>query len=196
MRYKDFWSNDMIQSLTELYPYESNSHIANTLGVSTTAVANKGRELRLKKDTKSRFNNNLQSVRFLFPDHSYQEIANIIGLHISTVKKIAKRYGLKRTSEEEWNIRSRIRKETIRKEYRRVIYGLPPRCPRLKVVSNPKKISLRCKLKKLGYRCERGSNIMYFDVDLHRDTKKEECGHKLGFVFLPWEGNSSVYSNI
>ena len=43
------WTDDMLHTLTTLYPTHTLGDIADVLGISDTAVSNKGKELGLKR---------------------------------------------------------------------------------------------------------------------------------------------------
>lgn len=174
----------MIETIKELYPIESCNYIARILNISPWAVYCKGLELGLKKTTKRRFIENEESVKALYPTNSCREIAEIIGIHTTTVKRIVARLGLKRTPEEDYEIRSRIRKSLVRKEYRRILFGLE-QTSKIKVVKNPKKYNLRYKLKKHGYKCDWAGNVIYFSSDIKRYPKWEQEAVAIGFRIEP-----------
>jgi hypothetical protein len=65
------------------------------------------------------------------------------------------------------------RRETLKAEKRRVLFGLEQKT-KLKVVAAPhKKVSYRYVLKKRGYIVTRGSNVVYYDSNTSRSERAE-----------------------
>ena len=113
-----------------------------------------------------------------------------------SVSRIAAKLGLKRTKEEIYRVSSRVRGEMIRRERRRVIFGLSP-ATRIKVVSNRARVRLRSRLKGIGYVVGQERNILYYTGNVERKERLECRGVKLGLHFLPFPGNElSVLSTI
>ena len=182
MRYKDFWTDNMIQALTDMFPVESNISIARKLGVSESAVSVKGRELGLKKGVKRKTVENEESVRALIPYHSYTEISRLVGISRAAVRRIAKKLNLDIDASERVNIRRRVRNELIRKEKARVIWGLD-QISNIKVVTNSRKISPRYRMRRIGYTCHRGGNTLYYHDRMERNIRLETMGRTLGLRF-------------
>lgn len=75
------------------------------------------------------------------------------------------------------------RKETIKKERRRVLFGLEQKT-RLKVVQSPReKIYLRYNLRRHGYEICRGDNKAYITELTQRSPSMEARAEKMGIIF-------------
>ena len=90
------------------------------------AVKEKARSLGLKKAVKSRWMEHADYVRNHFAHRSYAEIGKELGISREYARRIAVRMGLKRTALEDFKVLSRIHSDIMRRERRRVIFGLSP----------------------------------------------------------------------
>lgn len=183
---KTIWTDDSIAYLKENYPYTTDTAIAQHLCVNRKTVSLKAKELGLEKGIRPEWLDLAERVRELHDSHSNAEIAAITGISSRSVSRIVAVLGLRRTKKEEQNIRSRIRQDIMKREKRRVIFGLPP-ITRIKVVTNKPRIKMRHSLKKAGYLVIRGQNVMYYHPDMERDHSREDIGRKLGLRFEPWD---------
>ncbi|ROT11456.1 hypothetical protein EEL50_14030 [Muribaculaceae bacterium Isolate-105 (HZI)] len=183
---KTIWTDDSIAYLKENYPYTTDTAIAQHLCVNRKTVSLKAKELGLEKGIRPEWLDLAERVRELHDSHSNAEIAAITGISSRSVSRIVAVLGLRRTKKEEQNIRSRIRQDIMKREKRRVIFGLPP-ITRIKVVTNKPRIKMRHSLKKAGYLVIRGQNVMYYHPDMERDHSRENIGRKLGLRFEPWD---------
>ena len=174
----------MVAVLAELYPVETTAYTAGILGMSETAVKNKARKLGIIKTAKSRWLERAEHIRSHFQEKSFSEMGRELGITKTSVSRIASRLGLKRTRKEIGKMSSRIRSELIRRERRRVIFGLAP-MTRIKVVSNRARVRLRSRMKGIGYIVGRERNILYYTVSLIRREHLEQRGVRLGLCFLP-----------
>ena len=147
---KSRWNDSLIAVLAETYPVETTAYTAALLGMSETAVKNKAKKLGIVKVAKSRWMERAEHIRSHFQDKSFSEMAKELGISKMSVSRIAVKLGLKRTKEEIYRVSSRVRGEMIRRERRRVIFGLSP-ATRIKVVSNRARVRLRSRLKGIGY---------------------------------------------
>lgn len=180
------WTEKALALLTEHYPTGSISDIAAMTGMCETAVKDMARRLGLCKTGATKISADMiQHVQEHFHEHSVREIADELGISSSSVNRIKNRLGLKKTCQQKRDMHSRVRSEIIRRERRRVIFGLNP-ITRIKVVTNRARIQLRCKLKSLGYIVNRTSNVLYYTVSLERRDILEANGQKLGLRFLPY----------
>lgn len=141
---KNLWTEEMLRTLAELYPMETNAFTASVLQVGETAVKEKAREL-----------------------------------------------GLKRSKPESYQVSSRVRMEMIRRERRRVIFGLDP-VTRIKVISHRAKVRLRSRLKSKGYVISGHKNVMYFTDHTQRKEKLENKATKLGLTFQPFPDDEVI----
>ena len=183
---KTIWTDDSIAYLKENYPYTTDTAIAQHLCVNRKTVSLKAKELGLEKGIRPEWLDLAERVRELHDSHSNAEIAAITGISSRSVSRIVAVLGLRRTKKEEQSIRSRIRQDIMKREKRRVIFGLPP-ITRIKVVTNKSRIKMRHSLKKAGYLVIRGQNVMYYHPDMERDHSREDIGRKLGLRFEPWD---------
>ena len=183
---KTIWTDDSIAYLKENYPYTTDTAIAHHLCVNRKTVSLKAKERGLEKGIRPEWLDLAERVRELHSSHSNAEIAAITGISSRSVSRIVAVLGLRRTKEEEQSIRSRIRQDIMKREKRRVIFGLPP-ITRIKVVTNKPRIKMRHSLKKAGYLVIRGQNVMYYHPDMERDHSREDIGRKLGLRFEPWD---------
>lgn len=183
---KTIWTDDSIAYLKENYPYTTDTAIAQHLCVNRKTVSLKAKELGLEKGIRPEWLDLAERVRELHDSHSNAEIAAITGISSRSVSRIVAVLGLRRTKKEEQSIRSRIRQDIMKREKRRVIFGLPP-ITRIKVVTNKPRIKMRHSLKKAGYLVIRGQNVMYYHSDMERDHSREDIGRKLGLRFEPWD---------
>lgn len=123
----------------------------------------------------------------MIKDYSYCEIADRLKVSLSTVKRIIRFNNLKRTREDEANIRARTRRELVRAERRRAIFGLDQKTD-IKVFTNRERNALKYCLKRRKYIfLRRGDNTAYFDTSTNRYPPYEERGRKLGLKFKPLE---------
>lgn len=183
---KTIWTDDSIAYLKENYPYTTDTAIAQHLCVNRKTVSLKAKELGLEKGIRPEWLDLAERVRELHSSHSNTEIAAITGISSRSISRIVAVLGLRRTKKEEQSIRSRIRQDIMKREKRRVIFGLPP-ITRIKVVTNKPRIKMRHSLKKAGYLVIRGQNVMYYHPDMERDHSREDIGRKLGLRFEPWD---------
>lgn len=183
---KTIWTDDSIAYLKENYPYTTDTAIARHLCVNRKTVSLKAKELGLEKGIRPEWLDLAERVRELHDSQSNAEIAAITGISSRSVSRIVAVLGLRRTKKEEQSIRSRIRQDIMKREKRRMIFGLPP-ITRIKVVTNKPRIKMRHSLKKAGYLVIRGQNVMYYHPDMERDHSREDIGRKLGLRFEPWD---------
>lgn len=183
---KTIWTDDSIAYLKENYPHTTDTAIAQHLCVNRKTVSLKAKELGLEKGIRPEWLDLAERVRELHGSHSNAEIATITGISSRSVSRIVAVLGLRRTKKEEQSIRSRIRQDIMKREKRRVIFGLPP-ITKIKVVTNKPRIKMRHSLKKAGYLVIRGQNVMYYHPDMERDHSREDIGRKLGLRFEPWD---------
>lgn len=115
---------------------------------------------------------------------SYAEIAAIMGISRRSVMRIAAQWNIIRTPEETSVIMSRSRKELLRKEKRRVTFGLDQKT-RLKVFPNKERHKLRFLLKRRGYIVVPGDNRIFYPKEKIRKYDYEIKGKSLGLKFYP-----------
>lgn len=115
---------------------------------------------------------------------SYGDMAALLGISRRSVMRIAAQWNIYRTPEQTRLIMSNSRKELIKKEKRRVTFGLEQKT-RLKVFSNKERHKLRYLLKRKGYVVIPGNNIVYYPNERIRKHDYEIRGRKLGLKFQP-----------
>lgn len=184
MKKKIRWTDEMIGILSDLYPVETTSHTASVLGVCENTVKKKARELGIEKFAKAKWLERAEFIRTHFYDKSFSEIGKALGITKNSVSRIAEQIGLKRTEKETSDMKSRVRGELIKREKRRMIFGLDP-ISRIKVVTNRPRIKLRSWLKTKGYIVGEKRNVMYYPSGITRRHLQESRGAELGLRFLP-----------
>ena len=176
----------MSEGLIALYPNEKISRIAEIMGMSEATVKRMARQLGLKKP--SRYRNMSQSQKDIIISSFYKcslsEIVSKTGCSRKNIMMFAREQGLKRTKEQNRAIMSRIRSEIIKKERRRVLFGLDP-ITNIKVVTNRAKIHMRHWFKRAGYIVERCSSIIFYHSGVVRNLRQEMAAYKLGLRFEP-----------
>lgn len=188
---KLIWTDEMVDTLRNHYPVETNSYTASVLGVSEKSVNKKASELGIGKFAKSKWLERAEYIRNHFYDKSFAEIGKDLGISKWSVSRIAGQIGLKRTEKETSHVSSRVRGELIRRERRRMIFGLEP-LTNIKVVTNRARIRLRSRLKAKGYIVSDERNVMYYPSDLERQPRQESVGIKLGLKFKPLPAEEEV----
>ena len=154
------------------------------LGVSEGTVKKKASELGLTKYVKSKWLERAEYIRRHFNEPSFAEIGNALGISKWSVARIAAELGLKRNRAVNSSVASRVRVDTIKRERRRILFGLSP-ITRLKVVCNRPRIRLRSRMKSKGYIVSRGENTVYYTSDIIRNENQEQRGRALGLRILP-----------
>lgn len=184
MKKKIRWTDEMIGILRDLYPVETTSYTASVLGVCENTIKKKARELGIEKFAKAKWLERAEYIRSHFYDKSFSEIGRALGITKNSVSRIAEQIGLKRTDKETSDMKSRVRGELIKREKRRMIFGLDP-ITHIKVVTNRPRIKLRAWLKTKGYIVGDKRNVMYYPSDITRRHEHECRGAELGLRFLP-----------
>ena len=147
---KTDWTDRMLAALVELYPVETTAYTAAVLNLSESTVKLKARELGLVKMAKSRWMERADYIRNHFQECSFSEIGKALGITRMSVGRIAAALGLKRSSEEKHLISSRIRTQMVKRERRRIVFGLEP-ITGIRVISNRAKVRVRSNMKSNGY---------------------------------------------
>lgn len=184
MKKKIRWTDEMIRTLQELYPVETNAYTASVLGIGEKSVTKKAKELGIGKFAKSRWMERADYIRAHFDTKSFAEMGRKLGIAKWSVARIAGQIGLRRTDKETSDVSSRVRTELIQREKRRMIFGLDP-VTHIKVVTNRPRIKLRAWLKSKGYIVGEQRNVMYYPAEIERRTVQESRGKKLGLSFIP-----------
>ena len=188
---KNRWDERKTALLAETYPVETTAYTAGVVGMSETAVKNKARKMGIVKVAKSGWLERAEHIKSHFHEKSFSEMGRELGISKMSVSRIAAKLGLRRTKEQVYKVSSRIRCEMIRRERRRVIFGLDP-VTRIKVVSNRARVRLRSRLKGIGYIVSEERNILYYTVSLVRKEHLEHRGTKLGLRFLPFPQDTTT----
>lgn len=123
--------------------------------------------------------------------YSIREIAEELKVSTSTVNRIIKAHGIERSKEDESTMRSRIRKNLVRAERRRALFGFDQRT-NIKIFTNRECAKLKYCLKRRKYIfLHRGDKTAYFDAGTVRHDGYEKKGVKLGLKFQPLESQIS-----
>ena len=174
----------MIDTLKELYPTETVEAVALRLGLGRTSVKKKAVELGIEKGMKREWLEKANEIRSLHSTYSISEISDRVGVSARTVSRIISSLNLRKDKSEERAMRSRIRTEMVKRERRRVVFGLDP-ITNIKVVTNKKKIALRHKFKRMGCLVSRGANIIYYSDDNILSPEHISAGRALGLRLMP-----------
>ena len=105
-----------------------------------------------------------------------------LGISRTTVSRMARKLELSRSKEMGYAMSSRVRREMVRRERRRAIFGLDP-LTRLKVISHRAKVRIRSRLKAKGYITGVHRNILYFTEATCRKARLEAKAARLGLAF-------------
>ena len=193
---KTDWTDRMLAALVELYPVETTAYTAAVLNLSESTVKLKARELGLVKMAKSRWMERADYIRNHFQECSFSEIGKALGITRMSVGRIAATLGLKRSSEEKHLISSRIRTQMVKRERRRIVFGLEP-ITGIRVISNRAKVRVRSNMKSNGYIISEEHNVIYYTGTTERRKRLESRGIRLGLHILPLpEDSSALSSNI
>lgn len=135
-------------------------------------------------------------VKEMMSSHSNSEIAEHLHISICSVKNIISENKWKRSKEDAFNIRSRVRKNLIRAEKRRTLFGLEQKT-NLKVFSNPERLRLRRYFRRLNYIIRsRGAMTICYDDSTRRSSVFEERGRKVGLSFMKLESEQPINTTI
>ena len=193
---KTDWTDRMLAALVELYPVETTAYTAAVLNLSESTVKLKARELGLVKMAKSRWMERADYIRNHFQECSFSEIGKALDITRMSVGRIAAAIGLKRSSEEKHLISSRIRTQMVKRERRRIVFGLEP-ITGIRVISNRAKVRVRSNMKSNGYIISEEHNVIYYTGSTERRERLESRGIRLGLHILPFpEDCSALSSNI
>ena len=213
---KTDWTDRMLAALVELYPVETTAYTAAVLNLSESTVKLKARELGLVKMAKSRWMERADYIKNHFQECSFSEIGKALGItrmsvggiaaaiglarageeRRMSVGRIAAALGLKRTGEEKHLISSRIRTQMVKRERRRIVFGLEP-VTGIRVISNRAKVRVRSNMKSNGYIISEEHNVIYYTGTTERRERLESRGIRLGLHILPLpEDSSTLSSNI
>ncbi|WP_192914208.1 MarR family transcriptional regulator [Bacteroides uniformis] len=193
---KTDWTDRMLAALVELYPVETTAYTAAVLNLSESTVKLKARELGLVKMAKSKWMERADYIRNHIQECSFSEIGKALGITRMSVGRIAAALGLKRSSEEKHLISSRIRTQMVKRERRRIVFGLEP-VTGIRVISNRAKVRVRSNMKSNGYIISEEHNVIYYTGTTERRECLESRGIRLGLHILPLpEDSSALSSNI
>ncbi|MCS2963821.1 MarR family transcriptional regulator [Bacteroides thetaiotaomicron] len=191
---KTNWTDRMLAALVELYPVETTAYTAAVLNLSESTVKLKARELGLVKMAKSKWMERADYIRNHFQECSFSEIGKALGITRMSVGRIAAAIGLKRTGEEKHLISSRIRTQMVKRERRRIVFGLEP-ITGIRVISNRAKVRVRSNMKSNGYIISEEHNVIYYTGSMERRERLESQGIRLGLHILPLPEDSTVLSS-
>lgn len=193
---KYVWTPERLEILCSLYPVENNNYIAEILGLSERSVRVKASKLGLQKYIKSAYLEQAMYIRTHFGTKSYSEMAMDLNISNAKVCRIVKRLGLKRTRMETRSIQSERRSRLVRRERRRIIFGLDP-VSNIKVVTNRPRIELRHRLLNKGYIPGSSRFEMYIPSGVKRNLRQEAFGNSLGLKFIPiTQENENIYLHV
>lgn len=181
---------EQLEWLKENFCHTKNQKLADELGTSSRSVTRMARTLGLWKTSEF-----VAAMQQNAADHAARaNRANGGNAGTKNLLLYGKAYRFKagesnkdRMSKEAFKEMHRkigeSRKETFRKEKRRVLFGLEQKTG-LRVVQAPKtKISLRNGLRKKGYEIARASNVALITAATHRSEVMERRAISMGITF-------------
>ena len=176
--------------LAKHYKHTKNQDIAERLNVSYRSVPRLAKRRGLKKSPQfmrkcqeeaAKKANESNRINGTYPPKGYR-IPNSEKNHFRKGEKPIDRIGAKREAERIAKSAA-SRRETLKLERARALYGLP-RQTKLLVVRKPKKHrQMRYDLKKRGYVIERGGTVAYYNENTNRNLVLEQTP-RTGFTFL------------
>ncbi len=178
------WNEERDQALIELFPVMKNAELCTLFGISERCLIKNARRLGLKKGLNKKKKMRREHVRTHFRSMSLQKIAQDIGVTKATVSRIAASLGLTRTQQEMRDFNAKHRVMLVKRERRRIIFGLEP-VSDIKVVTNRKRITLRYRMKRKGYIIGAERNVMFYPPNIKRSRSQEILGESLGLKFKP-----------
>lgn len=178
------WSAELSELLKTYYPYTTNQETADILGISLRTVIYRAKKLGLTKACNPLTMKRRKFIIDNFQKMSHQAMAKHLGISKVHVFRIANSINLIRSYDEKCRIMAMTRETLVRRERRRLIFGLPP-VSEIKIVSNRKRINTRYRMKKKGYIQSDDPYILFYSSEEMRDFKCETSAIKLGFKFLP-----------
>ena len=178
------WTPERLDTLRHLYPVMTNREIAGVLEISISNLVSAARRLGLTKGVKIARERQKEHISRYFSSRSMQTLAFDLGITKTTVSRIAASLGLARSRQEMKAFNSDHRAMLVKREKRRLIFGLDP-VSGIKVVTNRRKITLRYRLKRKGYVPGEERNVMYYPDDVIRNRSQESFGESLGLRFMP-----------
>ena len=125
-----------------------------------------------------------EKIGELLKEHSVSEIASLTGVSIRSIFKIQRELNIVRKAEELRSIRSRIRKNIVNAERRRILFGTDQKT-KLKVNTNKQRIRLRYKMKRIGYKNSICPNEILYDENTKRNLKYEDTASLIGMHVKP-----------
>ena len=120
------WTDERIRLMKNLYPISTNAELAALIGVSIRTLINKVQQMGLSKTMSPERLIKAKIIVDNFNNCSYSELATLSGMNRSSVVRIAAKLGLRKNKETNFLIRSRIRREMIEHDRRRIRIGLSP----------------------------------------------------------------------
>lgn len=178
------WSAELSELLRIYYPYTTNRETAEILGISMRTVINRAKEMGLTKSCKPLTVKRLKFIIDNFQKMSHQVMAKHLGISKMHVSRIACSINLIRSHDQKCRIMATTRDTLVRREKRRLIFGLPP-VSEIKIVTNRKRINTRYRMKKKGYIQSDNPNILFYTSEEMRNFRCETSAAKLGFKFMP-----------
>lgn len=173
--------------LIKHYKHTENKKISERFGLSMYHIHKYARDLGLKKSRQFMAKvakQNSEKGCAVLKEKGYPPKGYIIpNADLGRKRFIAKIRGKKQKKD---HLRKRMQtiKELRASEKRRVLFGLEQRT-KYRVVKAPKyKLYMRCKMRKLGYIIERGSNEAYITKDTIRSTYYENKAKDYGIDII------------
>lgn len=170
------------REITALFPDTGNRDIAEKYGVSVKTVRRIAKEASVSKTEE-----HMTEMRRKACEKSnllrYLGLRKCGGCKTNHFFKKGvsnlERYGAEKNAERIRRM-AEAKRESVKAERRRILYGLPQKT-KLKLVGSPKRNRQRCALRKRGYIIARDSRIAYWTNETKRSWRVENKGEFLTF---------------
>lgn len=186
------WTERDTEILTVLFPFTSNRLLSEAFGVSKYQIIMKALDLNLQKDPTAMVKHYEDEIIRLYQNLSTREIADMLNVSLSFVKGICRANHLTKTQEAVSDIKRRKRKNLLKRERARVVWGFPA-LSNLPVFSHRQKSKVRHGLRQAGYIVRRSESVVFYDSNTNRSARREAFAEKLGFKFLPVDSDINEY---
>lgn len=171
------------------FKHTKNDEIMSRLGLSHSTLHRLARELGLKKS--KQFMKKCQEAttqaawranrRKGWPPKGYRipnRDKNCFKKGVTNLQRLGPKRNAERIAKS-----AATRRETVRKEHARIVFGLPQKT-KLKIFSNPNRIQIRYQLKKRGYLVERGGREAIVTPHTQRSPRYEEKARREGMKII------------
>lgn len=194
--YKNVWTEENIQFLKDNYFTKLSSEIANILGIHKSYVNRMASKLGLKRRSNFHKINDEKKRKIVMMynngKNSYSSIADKLKLSVCSIIKVVNEYRIHHpelkpsTAEENSKKISEARKNLLKSERARAVFGLEQKSNVNIYRCKDKKYRMRHSMRTKGYEIDYGSNEVYIVEGTKRDKTLEEKASKEGLtIYVP-----------